>query len=123
MSLTDHSLSDQFCVAKVRQQLRLVDWGLPAYLLLFSSCYLPVLLVPYAFPDDYSYLHASLTDPGFPNSAFPGLAAAGRPLCMLYWWFYSIFIRRIADFALLRLLGIVGVSLLAFLSLQNNANS
>lgn len=96
-------------------RMRLLEWqAFPVYLLLFLLCYLPVLLVPFAFADDYFFLSFSLHDRDFPLQYWPMFVTAGRPFFTLFWWFYSLFVHKIADLALLRLLGIVSLALLAF---------
>jgi hypothetical protein len=104
---------------RCRQQLSKIipasEWGLVAYLVLFLICYSPVLIIHYAFSDDYYYLASACRKPEFPLCEWPSVLVAGRPLYIgLLYWCYSLCVHNIANFAVLRLQGILLLVLLAF---------
>ena len=88
-------------------------WILLIYFAIFILCYLPVLLIPFAFSDDYFFLSFSQHDRDFPLQYWAMFITAGRPIFTLFWWFYSLFVHKIADLVFLRLLGIGSLTLLA----------
>jgi hypothetical protein len=90
-----------------------VRWQVFVFLLaVLLSCYSPVLVTSYAVSDDYSFLATSLQGRIAEEKALR--IAGGRPTDALLTNFFFSYVSDIGDLRYLRLLSIIGITLLAW---------
>jgi hypothetical protein len=97
-----------------RERPRLRVSPLAAYLLTFSLAYIAALVVPYAFADDYSYLGDKFLGTLWEKDLIHQIQW-GRPTMEFLLQVAFGLMRDIGDLRYLRLVGVIGVALLAWM--------